>query len=94
MAMRPALAEADLVKQQGSHVLALGEGSAVTKALSARRLTAVSGFDEIPGSEFAQAERGAVAFGAYGDEFAVPCTRRRAMSSFQNLHAHSRARSR
>jgi uncharacterized repeat protein (TIGR01451 family) len=47
-AMRGAAAEADLVKGQGSHVLALGVGSAVTEEASARRLTAISGFDRSP----------------------------------------------
>lgn len=47
-ALRRATAEADLVKAQGSHVLALGVGEAVTSPASARRLTAISGFDEFP----------------------------------------------
>ncbi len=47
-ATRPAAFEADLVKGQGSHVLALGVGAAVTKPASAQRLTAVSGFDQYP----------------------------------------------
>ena len=32
-AMRPAEAEADLVKEDGSHVFAMGVGAAVTKAV-------------------------------------------------------------
>ena len=55
-AMRPAQAEADVVKGQGSHVLALGVGAAVTKPASARRLTAISGFDQLPPKEFAEAD--------------------------------------
>ena len=55
-AMRPAAAEADVVKEQGSHVFALGVGSAVTKETSARRLTAVSGFDQFPGVSLSQAD--------------------------------------
>jgi uncharacterized repeat protein (TIGR01451 family) len=55
-AMRPALAQADLVKGQGSHVFALGVGAAVTKPESARRLTAVSGFDQYPATPFARAD--------------------------------------
>ena len=37
-----------LVKAQSSHVLAMGVGAAVTDGNSARRLTAISGFDECP----------------------------------------------
>ena len=48
VALARAVTEADLVKGQGSHVLALGVGSAVTKPQSATRLTAVSGTDQIP----------------------------------------------
>ena len=48
-ALSRAAAEADLVKAQGSHVLALGVGDAVTSPTSARRLTAISGFNEFPG---------------------------------------------
>ena len=48
VALGRAATEADLVKEQGSHVLALGVGSAVTKPQSATRLTAVSGTDQIP----------------------------------------------
>ena len=55
-ALRPAAAEADRVKAQGSHVLALGVGAAVTKPTSARRLTAISGFNEYPGTEFGKAD--------------------------------------
>jgi uncharacterized repeat protein (TIGR01451 family) len=47
-AMRPAAEEADRVKMNGSHILALGVGAAVTTETSARRLTAVSGFHKIP----------------------------------------------
>lgn len=55
-AMRPAAAEADLVKEQGSHVFAMGVGAAVTKEASAHRLTAISGTDELPPSAFSQAD--------------------------------------
>jgi uncharacterized repeat protein (TIGR01451 family) len=57
-AMRRAQKEADLVKGQGSHVLAMGVGAAVTKETSARRLTAVSGFDKwpTPGVTFEEAD--------------------------------------
>jgi uncharacterized repeat protein (TIGR01451 family) len=55
-AMRPAAAQADLVKEQGSHVFAMGVGAAVTKEASADRLTAVSGTDELPPSGFSQAD--------------------------------------
>ncbi|HEY7044531.1 MAG TPA: vWA domain-containing protein, partial [Nocardioidaceae bacterium] len=55
-AMRAAATEADLVKGDGSHVLAMGVGAAVTKESSARRLTAVSGFDETPPAEFSEAD--------------------------------------
>ena len=50
-ALRRAASEADLVKGQKSHVLAMGVGAAVTDGNSARRLTAVSEFDkwEAPG---------------------------------------------
>ena len=48
--------EADLVKEQGSHVFALGVGAAVTKPTSARRLTAVSGFDQFPEEDFEKAD--------------------------------------
>jgi uncharacterized repeat protein (TIGR01451 family) len=47
-ALTRAAAEADLVKGQGSHVLAIGVGSAVTKPTSERRLTAISGFQRYP----------------------------------------------
>ncbi|HEY7632899.1 MAG TPA: VWA domain-containing protein [Thermoleophilaceae bacterium] len=47
-AMRPAAEQADLVKSQGSHVFALGVGAAVTKPASAHRLTAISGFNQLP----------------------------------------------
>ncbi len=50
-ALRRAAAEADAVKEQGSHVLALGVGAAVTSANSERRLTAISGFDQYPEPE-------------------------------------------
>jgi uncharacterized repeat protein (TIGR01451 family) len=55
-AMRPAAEQADLVKGQGSHVFALGVGAAVTNEASARRLTAVSGFDRYPDESFARAD--------------------------------------
>jgi uncharacterized repeat protein (TIGR01451 family) len=55
-AMRPAALEADLVKGQGSHVFMVGVGSAVTKPTSASRLTAVSGFDRFPPTEFSKAD--------------------------------------
>jgi von Willebrand factor type A domain len=47
-ALRRAAAVADLVKGQGSHVMALGVGAAATSAASERRLTAVSGFQRYP----------------------------------------------
>jgi hypothetical protein len=55
-AMRPAAIQADLVKEQGSHVFAIGVGTAVTKPASARRLTAISGFDSYPGTAFEAAD--------------------------------------
>lgn len=55
-AMRPAAHQADLVKEQGSHVFALGVGAAVTKPASARRLTAISGFDQYPDAPFSEAD--------------------------------------
>jgi uncharacterized repeat protein (TIGR01451 family) len=55
-AMRPAAAQADLVKGQGSHVFAMGVGAAVTKEASADRLTAVSGTDELPPADFSKAD--------------------------------------
>jgi len=55
-ALEPAWREADLVKEQGSHVFALGVGAAVTKPTSARRLTAVSGFDQFPQEDFEKAD--------------------------------------
>ena len=55
-AMRRAAVEADFVKGQGSHVVALGVGEAVTQPRSARRLTAVSGFDELPPAGLASAD--------------------------------------
>jgi uncharacterized repeat protein (TIGR01451 family) len=55
-AMRPAALEADLVKGQGSHVFAMGVGAAVTTPTSARRLTAISGFDQYPQTNFALAD--------------------------------------
>src|SRR5262245_18590991 len=54
--MRPAAAQADLVKGQGSHVFALGVGAAVTTPDSARRLTAISGFDQFPDAPFSEAD--------------------------------------
>jgi uncharacterized repeat protein (TIGR01451 family) len=55
-AMRGATAEADLVKEQGSHILALGVGAAVTQEASARRLTAISGFEQAPPADFSTAD--------------------------------------
>jgi uncharacterized repeat protein (TIGR01451 family) len=55
-AMRRAAHEADLVKGQGSHVFALGVGEAVNNDNSARRLTAISGFDQYPDAEFSEAD--------------------------------------
>jgi uncharacterized repeat protein (TIGR01451 family) len=55
-ALRRAASEADRVKGQGSHVFALGVGAAVTKPASARRLTAISGFDQFPGTDFEEAD--------------------------------------
>ena len=55
-ALRRAAEQADLVKGQGSHVFAMGVGAAVTKPASARRLTAVSGFDAFPGAPFEDAD--------------------------------------
>jgi uncharacterized repeat protein (TIGR01451 family) len=54
--MRPAAAQADLVKEQGSHVFAMGVGAAVTKKASADRLTAISGPDKLPPSAFSRAD--------------------------------------
>jgi uncharacterized repeat protein (TIGR01451 family) len=55
-AMRPAEEEADLVKEDGSHVFAMGVGAAVTKQSSADRLTAVSGADQLPPASFSRAD--------------------------------------
>ncbi len=55
-ALRRAAKEADLVKGQGSKVFALGVGVAVTKPTSARRLTAISGFDKYPPTPFGSAD--------------------------------------
>jgi len=55
-AMRPAEEEADLVKEDGSHVFAMGVGAAVTKQSSADRLTAVSGTQQLPPATFSQAD--------------------------------------
>ena len=55
-AMRPAAAEADLVKGQGSHVFMMGVGAAVTKPASAHRLTAMSGFNQFPPADFSRAD--------------------------------------
>ncbi|HEY1276847.1 MAG TPA: VWA domain-containing protein [Thermoleophilaceae bacterium] len=52
----PAQHEADAVKGQGSHVFAVGVGAAVTKPASARRLTAVSGFQQFPQTAFERAD--------------------------------------
>ena len=56
LALTRAAEEADKVKADGSHVLALGVGAAVTDVASASRLTAVSGFDEYPPASFSQAD--------------------------------------
>ena len=45
-----------MVKSQGSRVFALGVGEAVTKATSARRLTAISGFNQYPAKPFKNAD--------------------------------------
>ena len=45
-----------MVKSQGSRVFALGVGEAVTKATSARRLTAISGFNRYPATPFRNAD--------------------------------------
>ncbi len=55
-ALRRAAAEADVVKGQGSRVFALGVGQAVTKPTSARRLTAISGFNKYPAKPFRDAD--------------------------------------
>jgi uncharacterized repeat protein (TIGR01451 family) len=55
-ALTRAAGEADQVKAQGSHVFALGVGAAVTDPLSARRLTAESGFNQYPPTTFSQAD--------------------------------------
>jgi uncharacterized repeat protein (TIGR01451 family) len=55
-AMRPAEEEADLVKEDGSHVFAMGVGAAVTKQSSADRLTAISGTQQLPPSSFSTAD--------------------------------------
>ena len=57
-AMRNAAAEADRVKGQGSRVFALGVGAAVTTqgGNSARRLTAISGFNQYPNTQFRNAD--------------------------------------
>ena len=55
-ALRRAAEQADLVKAQKSHVFALGVGQAVTKPTSARRLTAISGFDQYPETGFDKAD--------------------------------------
>ena len=55
-ALARASQQADLVKAQGSHVFALGVGAAVTTPASARRLTAISGFDRYPGVPFGEAD--------------------------------------
>ena len=53
--MRPAPAQADLVKEQGLHVFALGVGAAVTKPGDAAP-TAVSGFDQYLATPFGRAD--------------------------------------
>jgi uncharacterized repeat protein (TIGR01451 family) len=55
-ALTRAVGEADQVKGQDSHVFALGVGAAVTDPLSARRLTAVSGFEQYPNEPFSRAD--------------------------------------
>ena len=55
-ALERAAAEADRVKGQGSRVFALGVGAAVTKPTSARRLTAISGFNRYPATPFRSAD--------------------------------------
>jgi uncharacterized repeat protein (TIGR01451 family) len=55
-ALRQAAVEADRVKGQGSRVFALGVGAAVTTPTSARRLTAISGFDRYPATPFKNAD--------------------------------------
>ena len=45
-----------MVKGQGSRVFALGVGEAVTKPTSARRLTAISGFNQYPAKPFRNAD--------------------------------------
>ena len=55
-ALRRAALEADVVKGQGSHVFALGVGEAVQNTNSAKRLTAISGFDEYPPANFSEAD--------------------------------------
>jgi uncharacterized repeat protein (TIGR01451 family) len=56
LALTKAANEANQVKNQKSHVFALGVGSAVTKETSARRLTAVSGTQQYPDTAFPQAD--------------------------------------
>jgi uncharacterized repeat protein (TIGR01451 family) len=55
-ALRRAAHEADVVKGQGSHVFALGVGEAVQNENSARRLSAISGFDQYPPANFSDAD--------------------------------------
>jgi uncharacterized repeat protein (TIGR01451 family) len=55
-ALRRAALAADVVKDEGSHVLALGVGEAVTQPNSVRRLTAISGPDRWGGENFERAD--------------------------------------
>jgi hypothetical protein len=55
-ALRRAADQADLVKAQKSKMFAVGVGSAVTKETSARRLTAISGFNQYPNVPFTRAD--------------------------------------
>jgi uncharacterized repeat protein (TIGR01451 family) len=55
-ALRRAAHEADEVKKQNSKMFAVGVGSAVTKQTSARRLTAISGFNQYPNAPFTRAD--------------------------------------
>jgi uncharacterized repeat protein (TIGR01451 family) len=56
LALTKAQTESDRVKAQGSHIFAIGVGSAVQKETSARRLTAVSGAQQYPDADFEQAD--------------------------------------
>jgi uncharacterized repeat protein (TIGR01451 family) len=48
LALQPAWEEANLVKDQGSHIFAVGVGPAVQVETSRRRLAAVTGYNEFP----------------------------------------------